>query len=60
MAANRSNVFRFELFLCEEAMNALRCERYPVLLGDGGAGDLVGSLAHRPSSSVRSVSGMGM
>ncbi|MNN00160.1 hypothetical protein D3C81_1127440 [compost metagenome] len=41
MTANRTNALRLELLLGQEGINALRGQFYPVLLGDGGAGNLV-------------------
>ncbi|MCY1364918.1 hypothetical protein D9M69_517410 [compost metagenome] len=41
MAANRADIVRDEVLLSEEGIDALCRELYPVLLGDGGAGNLV-------------------
>ncbi|MCY1311961.1 hypothetical protein D9M70_623360 [compost metagenome] len=41
VTANRANVVRLEVLLGKEGVNTLRCQFHPVLLGNGGAGDLV-------------------
>jgi len=41
VAANRANIFGFQFLLVEEGVNTPCRQFHPVLLGDGGAGNLV-------------------
>ncbi|MNN90442.1 hypothetical protein D3C81_2083900 [compost metagenome] len=45
MAADRRDVFRLEFLFVEQGMDTLCGQLYPALLGNGGAGDLIGPTA---------------